>query len=58
MPGRTRGQLVLFEQDHIRPTQVRKVIRDAASGHSATDDDDACARRQLLAKITHRNTFH
>jgi hypothetical protein len=54
MPGRTRGQLVLFEQDHIRPTQVRKVICDAASGHSATDDDDACARGQILTEIAHR----
>ena len=55
MPGRARSELMLFKQDHVGPTQVRKVIGDAASSHTTADNDDAGARRQLLAEIAHRN---
>jgi hypothetical protein len=45
---------MLFKQDHVGPTQVRKVIGDAASGHAAADDDDTCTCGQLLTEIAHR----
>ena len=37
VPRRPGGQLVLLEQDHVRPAQVGQVIGDAAAGHPAAD---------------------
>jgi hypothetical protein len=45
VPHRPGGQLMLLEQDHVGPAQMREVIGKAVAGHPAADDHHVCAAR-------------
>ena len=38
VPGRSGGERVLLQQDHVGPAQVGQVVGDAAADHPAADD--------------------
>jgi hypothetical protein len=39
VPGRTLGQFVLLDEHDVGPAEPGKVVRDAAAGDAAADDD-------------------
>ena len=42
VPGRTRGQLVTFQQNDVAPAQFGQMVKDRTTDDAATDDDGLC----------------
>jgi hypothetical protein len=40
MEGRSAGELAAVDDEHVATARDRQVIRDAATGDAAADDDD------------------
>ena len=47
MPGRARGQLVLFEKQTVGPAGLGQMIEHGAPDRAAANDDDPRRRRQI-----------
>src|SRR5262249_8303112 len=50
MPGGASGQLVLFQEYHLAPADLRQVISDAGPDHTATADHNPGVRRKRTAR--------
>ena len=54
VPGRTAGDVATLQQQDVAPAELRQVIRDAAAGDTAADDDHPRVRREGDSRVLRR----
>ena len=48
VPGAARGQFIAFQQHHVAPAELGKMIQDRASDDAAADDNRLCMGPHLF----------